>query len=105
MFCDGNCKKGNKKCGLLTEIIIENKKDGSVKNEEMCVFQASLHSLLRGEGQRDGLHAAENSTRNETVSKVLALQHAVEQDMYMQHRVVQELVEMKSKDIKEITSG
>jgi len=105
MFCDGKCKKGNKKCGLLTEVIMENKKDGSVKNEEMCVFQATLHSMLRGESQRDGLHAAENSTRNETVSKVLALQQAVEQDRDMQHRVVQELVEMKSKDIKEITSG
>ena len=65
MFCDGKCKKGNKKCGLLTEVIIENKKDGTVQNEEMCVFQATLHSCLRKEGQLDGLHAAENSTRNE----------------------------------------
>ena len=65
MFCDGVCKKKNKKCGLLTEVIMENKKDGTVKNEETCVFQAILHSGLRGEGQRDGLHAAENSTRNE----------------------------------------
>ena len=66
MFCDGKCKKGNKKCGLLTEVIME-KKDGTVENQEMCVFQATLHSALRSEGQRDGLHAAENSTRNETV--------------------------------------
>jgi len=67
MFCDGKCKKGSKKCGLLTEIIME-KKDGDIKNEEMCVFQATLHSALRSEGQRDGLHAAENSTRNETAA-------------------------------------
>ena len=65
MFCDGKCKKGSKKCGLLTEVIME-KTDGTVKNEEMCVLQATLHSCLRSEGQRDGLHAAENSTRNET---------------------------------------
>ena len=68
MFCDGVCKKKNKKCGLLTEVIMENKKDGTVKNEELCVFQAILHSNLRSEGQMDGLHAAENSTRNETVA-------------------------------------
>ena len=41
------------------------KKDGTVENQEMCVFQATLHSNLRSEGQLDGLHAAENSTRNE----------------------------------------
>ena len=69
MFCDGVCKKKNKKCGLLTEIIME-KKDGDIKNEEMCVFQATLHSALRSEGQRDGLHAAENSTRNEMVAGI-----------------------------------
>jgi hypothetical protein len=68
MFCDGKCKKGNKKCGLLTEIIFENKKDGTVKNEEMCVQQAQLHSSLRIEGLLEGLHAAENSTRNEVAA-------------------------------------
>jgi hypothetical protein len=65
MFCDGVCKKKNKKCGLLTEVIMENKKDGIVRTEDHCVLQAILHSCLRSEGQRDGLHAAENSTRNE----------------------------------------
>ena len=77
MFCDGKCKKGNKKCGLLTEIIMENKKDGTVKNEEMCVFQAILHSGLRGETQRDGLHAAENSTRNEMAAGLEKIKNVV----------------------------
>ena len=76
MFCDGICKKGKKKCGLLTEIIME-KKDGDVKNEEMCVFQATLHSALRSEGQRDGLHAAENSTRNETVAGLRRIKEVI----------------------------
>jgi hypothetical protein len=70
MFCDGKCKKGNKKCGLLTEIIMENQKDGTVKNEEMCVLQATLHSSLRVESQLTGLHAAENSTRNEVAANL-----------------------------------
>jgi len=77
MFCDGVCKKKNKKCGLLTEVITENKKDGTVKNEEMCVFQATLHSALRSEGQRDGLHAAENSTRNETVKGLRKIKEVI----------------------------
>ena len=75
MFCDGKCKKGNKKCGLLTEIIMENKKDGTVKNEEMCVQQARLHSSLRVEGLLEGLHAAQNSTRNELVKELRSNQN------------------------------
>ena len=65
MFCDGICKKKNKKCGLLTDVWLEDKKTKKKWNEEKCVFIASLDSQLRAEGQRDGLHAAENSTRNE----------------------------------------
>ena len=53
------------------------KKDGDVKNEEMCVFQATLHSALRSEGQRDGLHAAENSTRNETVAGLRRIKEVI----------------------------
>ena len=56
---------------------MENKKDGTVKNEEMCVFQAILHSGLRGETQRDGLHAAENSTRNEVASGLEKIKNVV----------------------------
>ena len=77
MFCDGVCKKKNKKCGLLTEVIMENKKDGSVKSEEMCVFQATLHSSLRSEGQMDGLHAAENSTRNEMSASLRRIKEVI----------------------------
>ena len=77
MFCDGKCNKGNKKCGLLTEVIMENKKDGTVKNEEVCVFQAILHSNLRSEGQMDGLHAAENSTRNEIAAGLEKIKNVV----------------------------
>ena len=38
------------------------------------------------------------------MNKFNGLQVAVEQDRNMQHRVVQELISMKSKDVKEITS-
>lgn len=65
MFCDGQCKKKNKKCGLLIEMWLENKQNGEKRKAEICVFQAILESNLRSEGQLDGLHAAENSTRNE----------------------------------------
>jgi len=77
MFCDGKCKKGSKKCGLLTEVIMENKKDGTVKNDELCVLQAILHSSLRSEGQMDGLHAAENSTRNETAAGLRKIKEVI----------------------------
>jgi hypothetical protein len=77
LFCDGVCKKGKKKCGLLTEIIFENKKDGTVKNEEMCVQQAQLHSSLRIEGLLEGLHAAENSTRNEAAKGLHEIKNVI----------------------------
>ena len=93
MFCDGKCRKGNKKCGLLTEIIMENKKDGTVKNEEMCVLQATLHSSLRIEGQMDGLHAAENSTRNETASGLDKIKNVIGTGMAGMIRVVNDRTE------------
>jgi hypothetical protein len=66
MFCDGKCQKGNKKCGLLVEEILENTKTNEIKHETKCVFNGIHASSLRVEGLLNGLHAAENSTRNET---------------------------------------
>jgi hypothetical protein len=77
MFCDGVCKKKNKKCGLLTEVIMENKKDGSVRTETHCVLQAQLHSNLRMESLMVGLHAAENSTRNEAAKGLQEIKEVI----------------------------
>ena len=68
MFCDGKCKKGNKRCGLLIDITLENRKTGDVRTEEQCTFTAMYASLSRLETKQDGLHSAMNSTRNETVA-------------------------------------
>jgi len=77
MFCDGKCKDKKKKCGLLFELWLENKQNGEKKRTEVCVFQAMLESQLRSEGQRDGLHAAENSTRNETVKGLRKIKEVI----------------------------
>ena len=68
MFCDGECvnKRKNRKCGLFTELIVEEKgKEGQPITKQMCMFQAILESLIRIELHQGGLHAAMNSTRNE----------------------------------------
>jgi len=68
MFCDGVCSKKHKKCGMLTEIWLEKKSDGKKEKIKQCMMLAQLESTLRMEHLLDGLHAAQNSTRNETAS-------------------------------------
>lgn len=67
MFCDGVCIKGKKRCGLYVGEVLQERMSGTVKTEDKCIFVAILTALVRAEHQRDGLHAAQNSTRNEAV--------------------------------------
>lgn len=77
MFCDGICTKKGKKCGLLTEIIMENKMAGEIKTVEICVFKASFESQLRAEQGNIRLQAAIESKRNEEVKTGLGIQDAL----------------------------
>jgi hypothetical protein len=65
MFCDGECKTKRKKCGLLTTVWVEDKMTGKKQAEEKCVFLHILDSSIRAEYRLDGIHEAENGTRNE----------------------------------------
>ena len=68
MFCDGICKKKNKKCGLLYEVIMEhNSPDGSKKIEtvEKCVFHHILDSMNRQETGQIRIQQAVEDSRNE----------------------------------------
>ena len=67
MFCDGKCKKGSKTCGLLSQVTMKNA-EGKVKTEDQCILHATAFSSFRVEHMLEGLHAAENSTRNEIAS-------------------------------------
>ncbi len=64
MFCDGECTKKNKKCGLFTTLTFQ-KGQEEVKTIEDCVFTAILNSQLRQEKGNVRLQAAIESMRNE----------------------------------------
>jgi hypothetical protein len=70
MFCNGICEKDDKICGLLTEITFEDGKTKEFISKKMCVLHAMYESNIRSERQLDGLHKAENSTRNETADQL-----------------------------------
>ncbi len=63
MFCDGKCEHKGKKCGLLTQLTMQN--GSEIKTADMCVFKAILESQLRIENGNIRLQAAVESSRNE----------------------------------------
>lgn len=65
MFCNGECFKGKKKCGLLYEVIMNNIKTGQPETVQKCAFHHLLDSLLRQETGQVRLQAAVESERNE----------------------------------------
>lgn len=78
MFCDGNCKsKHGKRCGLLVTETMTNKLTGEVKQEDRCIFGAQLGALYRIEKSLDGIHAAENGTRNAVANSHVAVADAI----------------------------
>jgi len=77
MFCDGKCKTKRKQCGLYITETLQEAVSGKVKNEEKCLFVAIYGSSIRIEQKLGGLHAAENSSRNEAVAQSQELKEVV----------------------------
>lgn len=67
MFCDGQCTKGKKVCGMLMDTIMENKKSGKVETHKKCCLHFMVESLHRLEQGDIRLQAAIESNRNESV--------------------------------------
>jgi len=67
MFCDGQCTKGKKTCGMMMELVMENKKSGKVEVQKKCCLHAMVESLHRLEQGDIRLQAAVESSRNESV--------------------------------------
>jgi len=65
MFCNGECIKGKKKCGLLFEVIMQNTKTSQPETIQKCVFHHLLDSSIRQETGQIRLQAATESKRNE----------------------------------------
>ena len=69
MFCNGECEtiKDNKqlKCGLLFEVIMENKLEGKVETVKGCVFHHIMNSLARQEQGQIRIQASVESGRNQ----------------------------------------
>jgi len=63
MFCDGQCERKGKKCGLLTQLTMQN--GSEVKTFDVCILKAILESLLRIENGNIRLQAAIESARNQ----------------------------------------
>lgn len=63
MFCDGKCKKKNKKCGLFREVYKDI--NGKIEPFEECIFLHMLESQLRVEQGNIRLQSAVESGRNE----------------------------------------
>ncbi len=75
MFCDNQCKKKNKKCGLLKELIVEI--NGKPDTIEKCVFEAILDSSLRQEQANVRIQASIEHSRNQQNSDELELHKMV----------------------------
>ena len=67
MFCDGKCVKGNKKCGLLVELVMEHGETKKVDIQTKCAMLGILESLHRQEQGSVRIQAAVESSRNESV--------------------------------------
>jgi len=66
MFCDGQCKKRNKKCGLLLDVYMKNDMTGDQKVIEQCALIGLFESMARQEQGQVRIQAAVESGRNET---------------------------------------
>jgi hypothetical protein len=67
MFCNGKCKKGNKRCGLLLDVIMKNDMTGANKVIEQCAIIGVFESMVRQEQGQIRIQAAVESGRNENV--------------------------------------
>ena len=65
MFCDGQCIKGKKTCGLLYSVFMENVMTKQVEEVKKCAFLHMADSFARLEGGNVRLQAAVESSRNE----------------------------------------
>ena len=65
MFCDGQCTKKNKKCGLLLTVTMSNSLTGQHKTEDKCAFLCMAESLWNQEHGQVRIQAAVESDRNE----------------------------------------
>ena len=75
MFCTGECKKKNKKCGHLKELIVQ--VDSKPQTVEKCVFEAMLDSLLRQEQADIRIQAAIEHSRNQQNNDELEARKAI----------------------------
>jgi len=75
MFCNGQCRTKNKKCGLLKELIVEI--NGKPDTIEKCIFEAILDSMFRQEQANIRIQAAIEHSRNQQNSDELETQKAV----------------------------
>jgi len=67
MFCDGKCKKGNKRCGLMLDVFMRNDVTGGEKVIEKCAIIGIFESLVRQEQGQIRIQSAVESGRNENV--------------------------------------
>jgi hypothetical protein len=67
MFCDGNCKRGKKKCGLMLDVFMTNDVTGDKKVVEKCAIIGIFESMTRQEQGQIRIQAAVESGRNENV--------------------------------------
>ena len=74
MFCD---KKKCNKCGLHTQLTMENRMTGKVENYNMCTFTAILESLLRSEQGDIRIQKAIEESRNEKANSDHKTAHTV----------------------------
>ncbi len=65
MFCDGICKKRNKKCGLLVDVVMSNELTQNTKVMEKCALIGLYESMIRQEQGQIRIQAAVESGRNE----------------------------------------
>jgi hypothetical protein len=65
MFCNGKCKKGNNRCGLLLDVFMKNDMTGSEKILEKCAIIGVFESMVRQEQGQIRIQSAVESSRNE----------------------------------------
>ena len=68
MFCDGQCQKGKKKCGLYVEYLMKEASTGKDVVVKKCAIHELVASQHRQEAGADRLHTAINDQRNEEVN-------------------------------------
>ena len=66
MFCNGKCKKGNKRCGMLLDVSMKNEMTQQSKIIEQCAVIGIFESMVRQEQGQIRIQAAVESGRNES---------------------------------------